>query len=750
MKIKQNFFYSIFINPYFYVSALIFTVFCSIHFFYIQNFFASNSTDLQFFFKAVPYAGVFIFPLICLTGENKYFLPQKELSIIINKWLSCFFQYELMLLPLLLIPLCVSFFGTVDAGTIFCGFFMLSLFGASSISLCILISNFIISIPISFIVCSVSLLLTNIIHLFSVYSNNPILNLFVKIFSFAWHFDSAQKGILDSRDILYYAISSILLLYFTSLILEIKKGKIWSKKEKINFAFLAVLILFTSLDISRIYFRFDLTKTQKNSVSKYSKSIIKELDSPLKITYYRSGILTNLYPQVKNVTDYLQEYCTNKNTIFELSDPDKKNIGSLLQNYGIYSHQLQSYDKNKTEYINVFSAIVIEYKENWEVIPFILSSESLEYDLTQKVLHLLNDKKRIVNILVANNMNLENDYSYLVPWLNNQGFICKSIELYSPETIEEQIDKSSSLLMIIGSGNLNQNHCKQIENLILQGFNILAFVSPYSTDIEKGWNITQDTNQIFINMLENYGFGFEENLVADLSCARIVMESNQNSDGTYIDSTYTQNINYPLWISLLPQNNAKQGITEFWAVGMQELNTEVHSILYSSPYAWSVTKDKYSSASLFLTNPFQVDKLNTEKDNFEVKKIGLELKGQVTGHYSEKSRNNAHIIVIPDQYFVNSLMMGYIGGSYGDYRNLDYTVNSLLKLNQEEELAELQEKASYTQNNTMYKLTNESDFNTAKKITIFINLILIPLFIIIAFVIMNNNRKKHIRKLCNE
>ena len=70
-------------------------------------------------------------------------------------------------------------------------------------------------------------------------------------------------------------------------------------------------------------------------------------------------------------------------------------IGVLIQrlkDYGIYGKQFQTVGKNKTEYATVYSTIVIEYNENWDIIPFILSANSLEYDLDVRFLNLIYKK----------------------------------------------------------------------------------------------------------------------------------------------------------------------------------------------------------------------------------------------------------------------------------------------------------------------------------------------------------------------
>ena len=80
----------------------------------------------------------------------------------------------------------------------------------------------------------------------------------------------------------------------------------------------------------RYYFRLDLTSDNKFSVSDYSKNLLNEADEVLTITYYRSSVLNSLYPQVKDVNDFLKEYSNNGKIFYKVVEPEKNNNISVL------------------------------------------------------------------------------------------------------------------------------------------------------------------------------------------------------------------------------------------------------------------------------------------------------------------------------------------------------------------------------------------------------------------------------------
>ena len=98
-----------------------------------------------------------------------------------------------------------------------------------------------------------------------------------------------------------------------------------------------------------------------------------------------------------------------------------------------------------------------------------------------------------------------------------------------------------------------------------------------------------------------------EELCADISSARITMTSDENSEGK--NDSVTRTMNYPLWISVLPQKNAPSGITLFWCESVEALTEGIQPLFYSSAQGWKIAPDRNSTETLFLTNPFGINEL---------------------------------------------------------------------------------------------------------------------------------------------
>nr|MCR5764742.1 GldG family protein [Treponema sp.] len=706
-----------------------------------QFFTVSGTTDMILFFSVVLYISIIAVPALCYKQSLSVyddFIPRSSLQRMFISWLTHLVLFSIQIVLMIPAILVVNLFGTTDGGQIFTSFLCLFFYGAAVISLCTFIQTAISNKVSSLIISALVLAIFNSAHLFAVYVNLPsALTSLARSLSFAWHFDAAGKGIFDSRDIFWFCGLTALFIFLSNFVEDKKKGRQFSKNLKIRNILLILISLLLMLNANRWYKRIDFSKNRTYSISKYTKSLTDRIESPVKITYYRSSSIAKLYPQIRDVADFLTEYSNlNRKISLIIKDPDKDSQSrTMLENYGIASQQLRTVSGTSTEFLTVYSAIIIECEGNAETIPFTMAANTLEYDLDGRLRHLLSGNSRTVNIVAGNGLSLSEDYSYVIPWLQSQGFECNPLYIENP-SFADQLSHSNGPLLVFGDGEIKIEEAIAIEDYILSGRGAALFaISPFVTDIENSWNLTNAKKTNLIELAEHWGLTFENSIAADISCARITMYADDNNQ--------TKLINYPLWISLLPQENTSLGMTLFWAspLTITGENVNVKPYLFTSPAAYYYEIDSQSPEKLIETNPFIIE--NASKSPSAPKgslTLGAEITGPLKGLYNLESTQNSHIIVISDQYFATSLMNGYIGGENGDYRNFEFLTNALLKLNGEEELAALQSRSS--RDTSLYKVTDLASFNTFRLISYIILFVIVPFSIIAVGVILNVRKEK--------
>jgi ABC-2 type transport system permease protein len=102
------------------------------------------------------------------------------------------------------------------------------------------------------------------------------------------HMDKFFKGLVTSRDVLYFLL--IIFLFLTLSVFKLlytrQKTSFW--KQTINYSLLISAVLFTGYLTANPYLQLssDWTATKQNTISPESQEILKKMSGPLKITAY--------------------------------------------------------------------------------------------------------------------------------------------------------------------------------------------------------------------------------------------------------------------------------------------------------------------------------------------------------------------------------------------------------------------------------------------------------------------------------
>lgn len=455
------------------------------------------------------------------------------------------------------------------------------------------------------------------------------------------------------------------------------------KGRKVIWLLFALLFVLVILVSKRYYCRIDLTEGRRFTVSEGTKLLLEDLREPLRITYYVSPQLAKLYPQTRDIKDFLLAYSSENPLISVVQvDPVESSLEQILATMGVVGRQIQTTGKSSTEFTTVYSAIVLEYLDRSLVVPFILSADTLEYELTTRVLSLVQQQLRQVMVMVANGMSLEEDYSYVVPWLEASGFSCYPVSPQEFLLIQSQLssERQNIPLLVLGSSGLNPEEALGIQKYAENGGDVLLFTSTGKADIYGGWDVLPSSGDALTPTLEKWGVWPNNDLLCDISCFSITLYSDE-------DIPQYQTMNYPLWVASLPRYCSDNPITRrlggmhfFWANSLTVNNNKAEVLVYSSPSAWVMTPE-YNYEPPFITNPFMV---------YQTAQQGGYASGQYPiAAFVPLEEEGGNVIIVADQYFISTMMLDYTASS----TNLDFVVNCLLSLSEENLLLEIKSRS---------------------------------------------------------
>ncbi|MGL4986092.1 MAG: Gldg family protein [Treponemataceae bacterium] len=502
---------------------------------------------------------------------------------------------------------------------------------------------------------------------------------------------------------------------------------------KLSLFFFIVAGILLLINSQRFYGRLDVSKNKQFSLSPESKLILDEIDETLTITYYVSTQLQNLYPQVGDVHDFLLSYQNYKqHIVYKKLDPAKENIEQSLISLGVLPQQIQTSTNSQTSFLTVFSAIAIEYQGNTELIPFVLSATTLEFDLAMRIKTMLQQQKPLVQIFVANELTLFDNYTTMGNFLENAGFYVQAIT----EKELPYLDLNSPLI-VFGQKYFTDDTTLLLEEFLMKGGNALFAVTQNETTIMENWEVNPlSINQIKLTqLLEFWGVQIQQDLVLDTSNFRITMaRQDQNTDYQYI--------NYPFWVTTLNQNTNKENsviknvppVQLFWPSSMILFGSDdlVATTLFTSSSA-SWVQNPLDQAG-YRTNPFEQYNFESNPRSLGTHILASQFEGKVSGYRLTGKSEPVRFIVIADEYLFSNMLH-----QTGTSANLDFLLNAVLWLVEDEELLEIRQKYSITG----YKkdFIDENSYNQRRRSLVAFQFIFLPLSIIIFFLIWNKKRK---------
>jgi gliding motility-associated transport system permease protein len=231
---------SYFATPLAYVFILIFLVLANAFTFYLGGFFERGQADLQWFFYWHPWLYLFLIPAVSMrlwaeerkSGSIELLMTQPVTlwEAVLGKYFAAWLFAALALALTFPIWITVNYLGSPDNGTILAAYIgsLLLAGGYLAIGSCMsaLTNNQVIAFILGVVVCFLVLLagFPLVLDAFRGWAPQWLVDAVASL-SFLTHFDSIKKGVIDVRDLLYFAMLSAFFLLATSIALDLRKAQ---------------------------------------------------------------------------------------------------------------------------------------------------------------------------------------------------------------------------------------------------------------------------------------------------------------------------------------------------------------------------------------------------------------------------------------------------------------------------------------------------------------------------------------------
>jgi len=218
-----------FISPVAYIVISLFLIVTG--WFFFSTFFIFDRADLRDFFSLLPIIFSFIIPAVTMrlfseeknvgSYETLLTMPVSFTDIALGKFLAATLFTASMLIPTLSYPLFISLIGEIDPGPVIGGYIGAVFLAAAYCSLGILASSLTRNQIVAFIIGAALCFALTILDKLLFFMPSKILPI-IEFLGANSHFATISKGVIDSRDILYFVSVVFISIFSTHIVMHEK------------------------------------------------------------------------------------------------------------------------------------------------------------------------------------------------------------------------------------------------------------------------------------------------------------------------------------------------------------------------------------------------------------------------------------------------------------------------------------------------------------------------------------------------
>ncbi len=203
---------SYFNSPVAYVVIVVFLAI--VGWFFTSNLFLMNVASMRVVFELVPLVFLFFVPAVTMrllaeekksgTLELLTTKPVTDAEIVVAKFLAAWVLLAAALVPTLLYLITMMFLGSIEIGPVIAGYIGLLLMGGAYIAIGIFASSLTENQIIAFIVSFLIVLALFLMDKVLMYVPAGLAST-MEFLAVDYHFSNIARGVIDSRDIIYFA-----------------------------------------------------------------------------------------------------------------------------------------------------------------------------------------------------------------------------------------------------------------------------------------------------------------------------------------------------------------------------------------------------------------------------------------------------------------------------------------------------------------------------------------------------------------
>jgi ABC-2 type transport system permease protein len=370
----------------------VFLAVCLFTFFWVSRFFARNIADIRPLFEWMPVLLIFLVSGLTMrmwseerrAGTLEFLMtsPARPVHLVLGKFLACLGLVAIALALTLPLPILVAAIGPLDWGPVIGGYLATLCLAAAYISIGLFVSartdNQIVSLIVTALICG----------FFYVIGSDALVSLFgnaggetLRLIGTGSRFSSIERGVIDLRDLFYYASIVGVFLVLNLYALESLRWSGEGREGRHMQWRLAAALVIANLIAGNFWLgqlgwaRIDLTQGNVYSLSDASRNYLRQLQEPLLLRGYFSAqthpLLAPLAPRLRDLlTEY--EVASGGKVRVEIIDPAKEPQLEAEANsrYNIKPVPFQTSSKYQAAVTNSYFNLLVKYGDGFETLGY--------------------------------------------------------------------------------------------------------------------------------------------------------------------------------------------------------------------------------------------------------------------------------------------------------------------------------------------------------------------------------------------
>ncbi|MFY9151007.1 MAG: gliding motility-associated ABC transporter substrate-binding protein GldG [Prolixibacteraceae bacterium] len=356
------------------------------------------------------------------------------------------------------------------------------------------------------------------------------------------HYQSVSRGVVDSRDIIYFILFVLVFLFLTSRIIHFHK--VHFRREVKSVAVMFVGMILVAVISGQFFFRLDLTAEKRYSITDVSKNLVENLEKPVTVILYLDGELPAGFRKLqKSILEKIADYNAyssqriNLNIFdpYQISDgKQREKLFADLAGKGLQPTDIRQNTDQGTITRRIFPGALIEYGDKQISVNLLKNNpalhaetnlnnsiESLEYELSSAILELMSTEKQTVAFLTGQGELNEYETHEI-----SESLAAKyNLRAVSASDLNSGNTKIKTLIIANPTMPFTEPEKFSIDQYLMKGGRILWLIDPVAVSLDSLSNgnmtLAFPRKLNLDDQLFRYGVRLNTDLVQDAECILI-------------------------------------------------------------------------------------------------------------------------------------------------------------------------------------------------------------------------------------